>query len=164
MPKIERKAHEVEAALEEDIEIQGKRFRLYFQNRYTILSLTVDLLTGFFYIIGSVAALTSIPDRIGMYFYLAGSIFLTIRPILRIIKNIFIYDDLKAEKRKTMLTCDVPLLRKRSYIMNYLIFGLEIIAIVLWLLFGQHSLLSAIIGIVVIILISQFLHRWLHAR
>lgn len=63
-----------------------------------------------------------------------------------------------------MLTCDVPLLRKRSYIMNYLIFGLEIIAIVLWLLFGQHSLLSAIIGIVVIILISQFLHRWLHAR
>lgn len=100
MPKIERKAHEVEAALEEDIEIQGKRFRLYFQNKYTILSLTVDLLTGFFYIIGSVAALTSIPDRIGMYFYLAGSIFLTIRPILRIIKNIFIYDDLKAEKKK----------------------------------------------------------------
>ena len=100
MPKIERKAHEVEAALEEDIEIQGKRLRLYFQNRYTILSLTVDLLTGFFYIIGSVAALTSIPDRIGMYFYLAGSIFLTIRPILRIIKNIFIYDDLKAEKKK----------------------------------------------------------------
>ena len=38
MPKIERKAHEVEAAIEEDIEIQGKRFRVYFQNRYTILS------------------------------------------------------------------------------------------------------------------------------
>lgn len=100
MPKIERKAHEVETALEEDIEIQGKRFRLYFQNRYMILSLTVDLLTGIFYIIGSVAALTPISDRIGMYFYLAGSIFLTIRPILRIIKNIFIYDDLKAEKKK----------------------------------------------------------------
>lgn len=101
MPKIERKAHEVETAIEEDIEIQGKRFRVYFQNRYTILSLAVDLLTGFFYILGSVATLTSIPDRIGMYFYLAGSIFLTIRPILRIIKNIFIYDDLKAEKKKT---------------------------------------------------------------
>lgn len=100
MPKIKRKSHEVEAALEEDIEIQGKRFRVYFQNRYTILSLAVDLLTGFFYILGSVAALTPIPDRIGMYFYLAGSIFLTIRPILRIIKNIFIYDDLKVEKRR----------------------------------------------------------------
>lgn len=99
MPKIERKAHEVEAAIEEDIEIQGKRFRVYFQNRYTILSLAVDLLTGFFYILGSIAALTPIPDRIGMYFYLAGSIFLTIRPILRIIKNVFIYDDLKKEKK-----------------------------------------------------------------
>lgn len=100
MPKIERKAHEVETALEEDIEIQGKRFRLYFQNRYAMLSLIVDLLTGFFYIIGSVAALTPIPDRTGMYFYLTGSIFLAIRPILRIIKNIFIYDDMKAAKNK----------------------------------------------------------------
>lgn len=98
MPQINRKSHEVEAALEEDVEIQGKRFRLYFQNRYTILSLAVDLLTGFFYILGSVAALNPIPDRVGMYFYLTGSIFLAIRPILRIIKNIFIYDDLKVEK------------------------------------------------------------------
>lgn len=73
---------------------------MYFQNRYTILSLAVDLLTGFFYILGSVAALTPIPDRIGMYFYLAGSSFLTIRLILRIIKNIFIYDDLKIEKKQ----------------------------------------------------------------
>lgn len=100
LPKIKRKAHEVETALEEDIEIQGKRFRLYFQNRYTILSLIVDLLTGFFYIIGSVAALTPISDRLGMYFYLAGSIFLTIRPILRILKNIFVYDDMKVSKNK----------------------------------------------------------------
>ncbi|MFC4770623.1 YrhK family protein [Enterococcus hermanniensis] len=99
MPKINRKSHEVESVLEEDIEIQGKRFRLYFQNRYTILSLVVDLLTGFFYIIGSIAALAPIPDRIGLYFYLIGSIFLTIRPILRIIKNIFVYDDWKESSK-----------------------------------------------------------------
>lgn len=48
--------------------------------------------------------------------------------------------------------------------MKYLIFGLEIIAITLWLLFGQKSLLSAIIGVVVIILISQLLHGLFHAR
>lgn len=48
--------------------------------------------------------------------------------------------------------------------MKYLIFGLEIIAIILWLLFGQKSLLSAIIGVVVIILISQLLHGLFHAR
>lgn len=48
--------------------------------------------------------------------------------------------------------------------MKYFIFGLEIIAIILWLLFGQTSLLSAIIGVVVIILISQLLHQLFHAR
>lgn len=48
--------------------------------------------------------------------------------------------------------------------MKYVIFGLEIIAIILWLLFGQKSLLSAIIGIIVIILISQLLHQVFHAR
>ncbi|MFR3684295.1 MAG: hypothetical protein ACLTXM_04550 [Enterococcus sp.] len=48
--------------------------------------------------------------------------------------------------------------------MKYVIFGLEIIAIILWLLFGQKSILSAIIGIIVIILISQLLHQVFHAR
>ncbi|MDU5334981.1 hypothetical protein [Enterococcus sp.] len=48
--------------------------------------------------------------------------------------------------------------------MKFVIFGLEIIAIILWLLFGQKSLLSAIIGVVVIILISQLLHHLFHAR
>lgn len=48
--------------------------------------------------------------------------------------------------------------------MKYVIFGLEIIAIILWLLFGQKSLLSAIVGIIVIILISQLLHQVFHAR
>lgn len=48
--------------------------------------------------------------------------------------------------------------------MKYVIFGLEIIAISLWLLFGQNSLLSAIFGIIVIILISQLLHKAFHAR
>ena len=80
---------------EEDIEIRGRRFRFYFQNRYTLISLAVDLLTGIFYIFGSLASLTKIPDRYGTYFYLAGAIFLTIRPILRIVRNIFIYDEKK---------------------------------------------------------------------
>ncbi|WP_146623165.1 YrhK family protein [Enterococcus florum] len=100
MPKIKRKTHEVEKAIEEDIEIQGNRFRLYFQNRFSLISLIVDLLTGIFYIIGSIASLTPIPDVIGTYFYLAGAVFLTIRPVLRILKNIFIYDEMKIEKKK----------------------------------------------------------------
>jgi multisubunit Na+/H+ antiporter MnhE subunit len=56
-------------------------------------------------------------------------------------------------------------LQKESELkMKYVIFGLEIIAISLWLLFGQNSLLSAIFGIIVIILISQLLHKAFHAR
>ncbi len=100
MPKIKRNTHEIEIGKEEDIEIRGRRFRFYFQNRYTLISLAVDLLTGIFYIFGSLASLTKIPDRYGTYFYLAGAIFLTIRPILRIVRNIFIYDE--KEQGKSM--------------------------------------------------------------
>lgn len=100
MPKIKRNTHEIEIGKEEDIEIRGRRFRFYFQNRYTLISLAVDLLTGIFYIFGSLASLTKIPDRYGTYFYLAGAVFLTIRPILRIVRNIFIYDE--KEQGKSM--------------------------------------------------------------
>ncbi|EME7212360.1 YrhK family protein [Enterococcus faecium] len=99
MPKIKRNTHEIEIGKEEDIEIRGRRFRFYFQNRYTLISLAVDLLTGIFYIFGSLASLTKIPDRYSTYFYLAGAIFLTIRPILRIVRNIFIYDEKRTRKK-----------------------------------------------------------------
>ena len=79
MPKIKRNTHEIEIGKEEDIEIRGRRFR--------------------FYIFGSLASLTKIPDRYSTYFYLAGAIFLTIRPILRIVRNIFIYDEKRTRKK-----------------------------------------------------------------
>ncbi len=115
MPKIKRNTHEIEIGKEEDIEIRGRRFRFYFQNRYTLISLAVDLLTGIFYIFGSLASLTKIPDRYGTYFYLAGAIFLTIRPILRIVRNIFIYDEKKAMKR----TCVVHISHTAKKISKY---------------------------------------------
>ena len=99
MPEIKRKSHEIDIGKEEDIEIAGQRFRLYFQNRYTLLSLAVDLLTGIFYIFGSVALLTDIPDRYSTYCYLVGAIFLTARHILKILHNVFIYDEKKNKKR-----------------------------------------------------------------
>lgn len=48
--------------------------------------------------------------------------------------------------------------------MKYIIFIAEIIAIILWLVFFTKSWLSGIIGIVVIIAISQLLHFLLKAR
>ena len=100
MPKIERKEHEVVPDKEEDIEIKTGRFRLYFQNRYSLISLVNDILTGVFYIIGSLATLTDIPDIYGTYLYLIGGVFLTARPILKIFHNVFIYDDKKAAERE----------------------------------------------------------------
>lgn len=100
MPKIERKEHEVVPDKEEDIEIKSGRFRLYFQNRYTLISLVNDILIGIFYIIGSLATLTDIPDIYGTYLYLIGGVFLTARPILKIFHNVFIYDDKKAAERE----------------------------------------------------------------
>lgn len=100
MPKIERKKHDVIPDKEEDIEIKTGRFRLYFQNRYTLISLTNDILTGIFYIIGSLATLTPIPDVYGTYLYLIGGVFLTARPILKIFHNVFIYDDEKLAQKE----------------------------------------------------------------
>lgn len=48
--------------------------------------------------------------------------------------------------------------------MNYLIFGTELVVIFLWLFFGPHQFWLALIGVIVIILISQFLHRFLKVR
>lgn len=99
MIKVSRKKHDIIPGKEEDIELKTGRFRLYFQNRYSIISLINDLITGLFYLIASITSLTSVPDIYGTYLYLLGAIFLTARPILKIVNNIFIYDDKKiAEK------------------------------------------------------------------
>ena len=100
MPKIERKKHDVIPDKEEDIEIKSGRFRFYFQNRYTLIALTNDILTGIFYMIGSLTSITPIPDFYGTYFYLIGGFFLTARPILKIFHNVFIYDDEKLAKKE----------------------------------------------------------------
>ncbi|WP_165815225.1 hypothetical protein [Levilactobacillus bambusae] len=48
--------------------------------------------------------------------------------------------------------------------MASLIFGIEVVAILLWLFWGQTSVWSAIVGVVVIILVSQLAHHFLRAR
>lgn len=98
MPKIERKTHEVENDMEEDIELKSGRFRIYFQNRYTLISLLNDLLVGLVYILGSISSLIGLPSIYGTYFYLAGGVFLILRPLIKIIHNIYIYKD--AEERR----------------------------------------------------------------
>lgn len=93
MPKIKRKEHKLDTGKDEDIELKTGRIRIYFQNRYNLISLINDFLVGIMYISGSLAPMMGFPSQYGTYLYLAGGIFLTMRPVLKIIHNIYIYKD-----------------------------------------------------------------------
>lgn len=75
------------------------KFRFYFQNYYTMISLANDILLGSLYLIGSIASIMSGPDWIQKWSYLAGAVFLLMRPLLKIIRNVFIYDEEEFENK-----------------------------------------------------------------
>lgn len=93
MPEIKKKERKVEPEKEEDVVVKTGRFRIYFQNYYTLISLINDLLTGGLYFIGSLANLLEAPAIVGQLMYIAGGFFLLMRPILKIFHNVFIYDE-----------------------------------------------------------------------
>lgn len=93
MPEIKRKKKDPNQPKEKDIIVKVGRFRFYFQNYYTIISLSNDLLLGGLYTIGSLIMVFEGPQWISQYTYLAGSFFMLMRPVLKIFRNIFIYDD-----------------------------------------------------------------------
>lgn len=99
MPEIEKKKHEVDPGKDEDVVLKAGGFRVYFQNYYTIISLGNDLLTGGLYFIGSLANLLGAPTIVGQIMYIAGGFFLLMRPILKIIHNVFIYDKEEYQKK-----------------------------------------------------------------
>lgn len=82
MPKIKRK--------ENDVEIEAKRFKIYFQKKYQVISLTNDVITGLMFIAGSLLNLFGAPAIYGNVIYLLASIFLTIRPLLKIFRHTWI--------------------------------------------------------------------------
>lgn len=94
MPKIKKKEHKLDTGKDEDIELKAGRLRIYFQNRYNLISLINDFLVGIMYICGSLAPMLGFPSQYGTYLYLAGGLFLTMRPVLKIIHNIYIYKDM----------------------------------------------------------------------
>lgn len=93
MPEIERKKHEIEKQKAEDVIVKVGKIRLYFQNYYTILSLGNDLLLGGLYYLGSLVTVCNGPEWARTYSYLAGAFFMLTRPILKIFRNIFIYNE-----------------------------------------------------------------------
>lgn len=93
MPKLKRKRHKLDTGKDEDIEMKAGSLRVYFRNRYSMISLINDLLLGFVYTMGSIVTLVGWPSIYSTYLFLAGGIFLTLRPILSILRNISVYKD-----------------------------------------------------------------------
>ena len=93
MPKIERRKSETKPPKDEDIIVKVGKYRFYFQNYYTIISLANDMLTGSLYFIGSLSNLLGANPMVGQILYILGGFFLLMRPILRILRNIFFYDE-----------------------------------------------------------------------
>lgn len=93
MPEIRKKRYQSEPSEAEDVVIKAGKFRIYFQNYYTLISLGNDFLIGILYLFGAVASMIDrIPDLFSQWTYVFGAIFLIVRPFLRILRNVFIYD------------------------------------------------------------------------
>ncbi|SFE26529.1 YrhK-like protein [Lentibacillus persicus] len=80
-------------------DLKAGRFRLYFRRKYRLISLSNDLLIGFFFITGSILNFFTATASFGSIAYLLGSIFLASRPILKIIHNTGLKDDYKETPR-----------------------------------------------------------------
>lgn len=93
MPKIEKREREVKPQKAEDVIVKVGKYRFYFQNYYTIISLANDLLTGGLYFVGSLSNLLGGPPIVGQILYILGGFFLLMRPILKILRNIFFYNE-----------------------------------------------------------------------
>lgn len=92
MPRIRKKKHERKIPEDKDIIVKVGNLRIYFQNYYMIISLVNDVLLGGLFLIGSVATLLNAAEWIRQWSYLIGALLMLMRPILKILRNIFIYD------------------------------------------------------------------------
>ncbi len=74
-----------------DISIAGQSLEIYFKEKYASLQLLGDILVGIFFVSGSILNFFQSVSLYGNILYLLGSLSLTIRPLLKITKRIWIY-------------------------------------------------------------------------
>lgn len=90
-PYVEKKEHDVSPEKEEDIIVKTGHFRVYFQNYYTLISLINDIFTGVLYLTGSLVQTFTDFETAGSYMFIFASFFLLMRPVLKILHNVFLY-------------------------------------------------------------------------
>lgn len=71
-----------------DLEVGGKELVLH--NRYEVLSILNDVMIAVWFIIGSILFFSESTTTAGTWLFLAGSVELLIRPVIRLTRNIHI--------------------------------------------------------------------------
>lgn len=74
----------------EDLDLELGNKELVLHNRYETLSIVNDVLIALWFIIGSILFFSESTTTIGTWFFLAGSVELLIRPVIRLSRNVHI--------------------------------------------------------------------------
>lgn len=98
-----RRVHVKEQAEDEDVVVKTGSYRLYFHNYYTLISLTNDFLIGGLYTAAALIGLFDGPVLIANLCYLGGALFLILRPIIKIFRNIYLYREEEFNKKYSYL-------------------------------------------------------------
>ncbi|RNA67121.1 YrhK family protein [Alteribacter keqinensis] len=77
------------------LDVKAGRFRLYFRKRYRLITTVNDLLIGLFFVTGSILNFFSSAEIFGMVLYLCGSLLLGSRPVLRIMHDAELRNEMK---------------------------------------------------------------------
>lgn len=83
LPKIKTK----ENGDRYDLELSNGRFSLYVITKYESIQLIGDILTGISFVTGSILNITGAASIYGQILYLIGSLALTVRPTIKIIRR-----------------------------------------------------------------------------
>ncbi|MFC0013607.1 MULTISPECIES: YrhK family protein [Allobacillus] len=83
-----------------DLEIKNGKFKIYFTEKYASIQLLGDIAVGFFFVFASLNNIFGGPSIISNSAYLIGSLSLTVRPILKIIRRTWVYNEKKQNEQE----------------------------------------------------------------
>jgi len=77
------------------LDVKFGRFRLFFKKRFKLITTVNDLLIGLFFVTGSILNFFSSTEIVGTILYLLGSLLLASRPVLRIMHDTQLRNEMK---------------------------------------------------------------------
>lgn len=88
MLEVKERQYDLKSWSKKDVIIKMGRFNLHLQNFYSIISLINDTLTGVVYLAASIVGLLGYSETLSQILYIAGGVFLSFRPIIRMLENV----------------------------------------------------------------------------